>query len=241
MTGMLVSVRNLAEARLALRAGADIVDVKEPATGVLGALAIEEIARIVDCMAGRVVVSATTGDIPMHSPDMEQRIMATHSTGVDYVKAGVFGVSVTPPFLNVLGRCTARGASLVLVFFAEHAGMMPDSTLLAAAGIKGVMLDTADKAAGSLRQRLDQGALVAFIGAAKEAGLLCGLAGSLRHADVPALLPLQADYLGFRGALCRQHDRVASLDAAAMLTLKRLFAKQTNTEDEERCYDTVAR
>ncbi|MEX0712176.1 MAG: (5-formylfuran-3-yl)methyl phosphate synthase, partial [Pirellulales bacterium] len=38
MTKLLVSVRSLAEARLALAAGVDLIDLKEPARGSLGAL-----------------------------------------------------------------------------------------------------------------------------------------------------------------------------------------------------------
>ena len=37
MTGLLVSVRSASEARVALAAGVDVIDVKEPNRGSLGA------------------------------------------------------------------------------------------------------------------------------------------------------------------------------------------------------------
>lgn len=44
---MLVSVRDLAEAREALRAGVDFIDLKEPAAGALGGLALPVIRAVV--------------------------------------------------------------------------------------------------------------------------------------------------------------------------------------------------
>ena len=51
--------------------------------------------------------------------------------------------------------------------------------------------------------RIRQQLIVSCAGAVPK-GLLTGLAGSLEAADVPRLLLLAPDYLGFRGALCDQ-------------------------------------
>ena len=50
--------------------------------------------------------------------------------------------------------------------------------------------------------------------------LLCGLAGSLRLDDIARLAPLQADYLGFRGALCVQQQRTAQLDEVRLRQIR---------------------
>jgi len=68
-----------------------------------------------------------------------------------------------------------------------------------------------------------------FVQTARHYQLLCGLAGSLRKADIPELLTLQADYLGFRGALCTQHQRTAKLDPAAILTIKATVSGSATT------------
>ena len=44
---MLVSVRDVAEAREAMRAGVDFIDLKEPSAGALGGLALPVIREVV--------------------------------------------------------------------------------------------------------------------------------------------------------------------------------------------------
>ena len=98
------------------------------------------------------------------------------------------------------------------VLFADHSPDLRDLCRFAAAGCLGVMLDTADKIGGSLLDHLDCASLREFVALGKSHRLLCGLAGSLRLEDVPVLLPLEPDYLGFRGALCWEGQRTAGLD-----------------------------
>jgi dihydroneopterin aldolase len=52
------------------------------------------------------------------------------------------------------------------------------------------------------------------------AGLLVGLAGSLAREDIPPLLQIDPDYLGFRGALCRNGERRQQLDASAFMLIR---------------------
>ena len=79
---------------------------------------------------------------------------------------------------------------------------------LAEAGFAGVMLDTADKASGRLLAHASIPALSAFVRAAKERGLMVGLAGGLEAPDVPRLLSLQARLPRFpRRALRRRQAR----------------------------------
>jgi uncharacterized protein (UPF0264 family) len=81
-------------------------------------------------------------------------------------------------------------------------------------------LDTRDKTRGSLTQILAINEIEAFVFTAHSQQLLCGLAGSLRFEDINRLAFLQADYLGFRGALCQQHQRISELDLALLLAIK---------------------
>ena len=50
MTGMLASVRNLEEAKMVYQGGADIIDIKEPNEGALGAVPLSQIHHVVDCL-----------------------------------------------------------------------------------------------------------------------------------------------------------------------------------------------
>ena len=60
---LLVSVRSTAEAEAALRGGADIIDIKEPARGPLGMAPPEVCGSIVQRVAGRAPVSAALGEL----------------------------------------------------------------------------------------------------------------------------------------------------------------------------------
>ncbi len=57
---------------------------------------------------------------------------------------------------------------------------------------------------------------------------MSGLAGSLEAPDVPRLLPLQPNYLGFRGSLCRGRSRVAEIDPAAVRIIRDLIPREAN-------------
>jgi hypothetical protein len=62
--------------------------------------------------------------------------------------------------------------------------------------------------------------------------MISGLAGSLRLADIPLLLPLAADYLGFRGALCEGGERVEGLSARPLHQVRTAIPPMCNPLDE---------
>lgn len=223
MTRMLASVANLAEARYVLEAGADLIDLKNPAAGALGALPVEQVTDIVAALQGQRPLSATVGDLPMEPAQVAAAVKAMASTGVDYVKVGFFPAADWFPVIDALSPCAAQGIRLVAVLFGDCQPGISCVEALAEAGFHGVMLDTLDKRGGPLPQVCGLETLRDFVAEAKANGLLCGLAGSLRQADVPLLLNLHPDYLGFRGALCRHKERNAELDRDAVRSIRSLL------------------
>lgn len=201
MTQMLASVTHAAEARLALGGGVDIIDCKDPGRGALGALPTDVVADIVREVGGRRPVSATVGDLPSRLEVLAPAIRDMAETGVDYVKVGLFRTRRIQPLLAGLGLL-ARRHRLIAVLFADRKPSLGVVPQLAAAGFAGVMLDTADKGSGPLLACARRQTLERFVAAARDAGLSCGFAGSLGSEHVGELMPLGADYLGFRGALC---------------------------------------
>jgi uncharacterized protein (UPF0264 family) len=225
MTGMLASVRDLDEALLALAAGTDLIDLKAPARGALGALPRGVVRNIVDRIGGRRPVSATVGDLPMEPLPVREAAENMAACGVDYVKIGFFPGGDWAQTITALTPLAARGNRLVAVLFGDR---NPDARWLAdiaAAGFTGAMLDTMDKERGSLTRVCSISLLRDFVSEAKGHGLLCGLAGSLRPSDIPPLLQLNPDYLGFRGALCHAHRRTAELDAEAVRAIRALISR----------------
>jgi (5-formylfuran-3-yl)methyl phosphate synthase len=222
MTLFLASVRDAAEAGMARGAGADVIDLKDPGQGALGALPLATIAASVRSIAGRVAVSATIGDLPLDGAIVRDTVRATSAAGVDYVKLGLFPGTATASFLSLLAAETP-GVRLILVLFADA---LPDFDAVRAAariGASGVMLDTLGKEAGSLLDHLTLEAVARFVAAAKTEGLMVGLAGSLKAKHVPALLALGPDLLGFRGALCRGGARNAGFNPVAAASIRTLI------------------
>jgi uncharacterized protein (UPF0264 family) len=222
MTRFLVSVRDAAEAEAALASGADIIDLKDPARGALGALTPEVIASCVAAVAGRAELSATVGDLPMEPETVRSAVLATAATGVDYVKLGLFPGGDPQACLGLLAE-EAGGLRLILVVFADAPPAFDAIAAASLIGASGVMLDTARKDGSSLLDRLALDRLADFVSSARGEGLLVGLAGSLKAAHVPALLALKPDLLGFRGALCRDGARGSALDTSACAAIRALI------------------
>lgn len=223
MTLFLASVRDAGEADIALDAGADIIDAKEPSDGALGAVALDRLKAIVETVGGRKAVSATVGDLPMDAASLPAAVLERASSGVDYVKFGLFPGGDPRSSFSSLKPLTAS-VRLIVVLFADCLPRFDAVAEAAALGAAGIMLDTMDKARGKLADHVALPELGAFIARAKARGLLVGLAGSLKPADVPALLTLAPDLLGFRGALC-QGNRDARLDPVSCAKLRRLIPR----------------
>ena len=256
----LASVTGADEARMALAAGADIIDAKNPAAGALGALPMRGVLGIVAAAQDRVaspppradadedasgmpalersvggMVSATVGDlVEMQPPLLRAAALDMAATGVDIVKLGLFPAPTLAACIDGLAGVAARH-KLVGVLFADrltgYAG--PDAlphiiARLAAAGWFGVMLDTADKHAGGLLRHCATPVLRDIIALAHQHGLHCGLAGSQHLDDIPALLSLAPDMLGFRGALCSAARRTAELDPQRLAAVARAMQQRTD-------------
>jgi len=224
MTLLLASVRDRAEAEMAIGAGADIIDLKDPSNGALGALSPRTIAACVDHIAGRAPVSATIGDLPLEGKVVREAITGTAGLGVDYVKVGIFPGSGAARCLRQLEPEAAR-VRLILVLFADAMPEFDAVDIAARIGGQGVMFDTLGKTSGSLPDHITYIALAGHIAAAKAEGLIVGVAGSLRAKHVPGLVALEPDLIGFRGAFCLEGDRGKSLDASRLSAIRALIPK----------------
>lgn len=229
---LLASVRDLAEVEQAVEAGTDIVDLKDPTSGALGAWPVAAIAAAVRAHGHEALLSATTGDLPMQPLVLVEGVRRVAGTGVPIVKVGLFTKGVEESDLvaciEALAPLTTAGVHLVGVAMADQA--VPPGLLswLAAAGFHGAMLDTAGKNGGTLLDHRTPDELATFVGDARGQGLLTGLAGSLRLEHVAPLAALAPDYLGFRGALC-EGGRTGRLDPARLAGLvQALRAESSN-------------
>ncbi|MEJ8838858.1 (5-formylfuran-3-yl)methyl phosphate synthase [Ramlibacter sp. AN1133] len=232
MPRLLVSVRDAEEALAAAGAGADFIDLKEPADGALGALAPERIAQIVSVLRVRhpgARISATVGDLPARQqPEILRRVERVASCGVDYVKVGLWPAPSAPAAVRALVDALAACPCSIVPVLVVDAGV--DEALVEHALAHGcfpaLMVDTAEKRRGSLLERLPLPVLAAFVEIVQARGAMAGLAGSLRADDAPALRALAPDFAGFRGAVTRG-ERTAVLDPRRVALLRRRLAAGT--------------
>ena len=213
MTAVLASVRSIEEAAIALQTTIGILDLKEPNAGALGAVDSETVQTCVRLAQKRCLVSATTGDLPLDPSSASEQIERLIACKVDYIKVGMFTPDYLRSYPAKLQHYTQTTALIAVLFADRFADLIGPVELLSHAGFRGVMLDTADKKAGGLLDLMSLESIEKFVQASKAKGMLCGLAGSLHLADIPSLAPLQADYLGFRTALCEDAQRNQALCA----------------------------
>ena len=212
MSKWLASVQSLEEARTLLPALPDILDMKDPSKGALGALSVELVSSIVSLIDKRCLTSATVGDLPMDAKVIGEAMIAMVATGVDYVKIGIFPDDKLIDCIQQLETVVKKlEKPVIAVLFADK---NPDLELIAylkESGFSGVMIDTAIKNGKGLRDHWELTKIIAFVEQVEQKGMICGLAGALKIEDIAELKSLKADYLGFRSALCEQQQRTSIL------------------------------
>ncbi|ALL70081.1 duf556 family protein (plasmid) [Paraburkholderia caribensis MBA4] len=224
MIRMLASVRDLDEARDAAQAGADLIDLKEPGAGALGAVAAPRIAQVVQVLRAEhpgLPVSAAVGDLrPGDHASLEYRASQVGRCGVDYVKAGLpaDGASFD---LALRSLTYMRGLpwNMVPVLLVDNGLDLRIVEQACELRFAGVMVDTASKRRGDLFQCVPLAVLDSMVQIARAHNVMAGLAGALLGKHVPLIRALGPDVAGFRTALC-DGSRTGRLNAARVRDLR---------------------
>jgi uncharacterized protein (UPF0264 family) len=221
MTQLLISVTSIAEAQVVLENGADIIDLKDPAAGALGALPYNQIEAIIDFIDGQKLVSATIGDVPMQPEVIFDCVTKLANTKVDFIKIGFFQSDNYQSTLDMLKTITAKGVKLIAVLFAEYE--YSDSLIKAIhqAGFSGVMLDTAQKNGNTFMYYRSAVDCKEFAKQVLEFGMSFGLAGSLQLQHVMATKKLNPTYIGFRGGVCDEDKREFGLNLGKIRAIRK--------------------
>jgi uncharacterized protein (UPF0264 family) len=226
---LLVSVVDAGEAGAAAAAGAEIVDVKNPAEGSLGAPSPAVIAAIRAAVPDALPVSAAIGDMPNLPGTAALAALGAAHSGAAFVKVGLWGASTEAEAVALLRavREAAPGAAVVAGAYADarrvpHAPLAPEllPRVARAAGVDVCLLDTAVKDGRGLLDWLAPAALTALVAEAHELGLAIALAGALRADDLPVVGATGADIVGVRSAACAEDRRTGSLDPTRVRALR---------------------
>ncbi|MFN8202376.1 MAG: (5-formylfuran-3-yl)methyl phosphate synthase [Solirubrobacteraceae bacterium] len=229
---LLVSVVDAREARTALAGGADIVDVKNPSEGSLGAPVPRTIADVRAAVPAAIPVSVALGDMPSLPGTAALAALGAATSGATYVKVGLWGTSTEDAAIALLRatREALTSASAVSVIAAGYADAerLPGRPLAPhrlphvarAAGVAGCLLDTGIKDGRGLFHWLSPPTVLALVDEAHDAGLEVAVAGGLSDRDLPTVLGTGADIAGVRSAACRDGVRTAPLDRERIRRLR---------------------
>ncbi len=218
------------EARAALAGGADILDVKNPKEGSLGANFPWAIKAVSELARNAVPVSATIGDLDYKPGTASLAALGAAASGADYVKAGLLGVKTREQADEMLAGITRAvkdfdpKKKVVAAGYSdyERAGSVSPMLLPAAAARAGadvVMVDTAVKDGRSTFEFMDEQKLREFISLGHAEGLEVALAGNIGFQHLELLKRLNPDIVGVRGIVCGG-DRKAAIQAELVERLK---------------------
>jgi uncharacterized protein (UPF0264 family) len=216
---LLISSVDEKEAAEAVAGGADIIDVKNPGEGALGASFPWTIRRIREMVPANVEVSCTIGDLPNLPGSVSLASLGAAATGVDYIKVGLGGAKTLEEAAFLLSNAVkaakqySQAVKVVATGYAdsERAGsisplLLPRIVERAKADV--VMVDTAVKDGRDVFTFLSEEQIMRVVQDAHDRGFQVALAGSLKKEQVSSVLSLQADIVGLRGAACTNGDRV---------------------------------
>jgi hypothetical protein len=222
--GLLVSVRNSAEAQSALAGGADLVDIKEPNAGALGRATRDAMQEVVDGVRERVPVSAALGELAEWS-DASCAIPA----GICYAKLGLASCATDSGWANTWRAAMSglpSGVAPVAVVYADWRiaeAPSPSEVLrqVESTSCRIVLVDTWSKASGGLLEHWTQGEVRQFVRERRAVDQAVVLAGSLSLDQIVALADVRPNYFAVRGAACESgrssaicRDKVGRLRAA---------------------------
>jgi uncharacterized protein (UPF0264 family) len=225
-TQLLISVTSIEEAQIALENGADIIDLKNPSAGALGALPIEQVKLIVDFVRSQLssikkISSATIGDLPMQPALLLSRVNQLATTGVDIIKIGFFETDNYQPCLDALRTATQAGLKLIAVLFAESTYPVSLIEAIKKSGFVGVMLDTAKKNGLTMMDYYSETQRKEFAQKVLKNHLQLGVAGSLKIQHIEIMKEINPTYMGFRGGVCDTNQRELALDVEKIKSIRK--------------------
>jgi len=205
---LLVSPSSIDEARLSV--AADIIDVKKPSEGSLGAnfpWVIREIKEF-----AQKPVSAAIGDFDYKPGGAALTAYGAACAGADYVKIGLAfeGKERARDVISAVVRAVKEPFPKKYVVIAAYSDFERMHTIspfdvapvAAECGADFAMVDTGIKDRQSTFAFMDEAALRSFTEGNKKLGLGTALAGALKFEDMDALKRINPDIIGVRGMVC---------------------------------------
>jgi (5-formylfuran-3-yl)methyl phosphate synthase len=228
LPSLLVSVRSPQEARAAVAAGADIIDVKEPSRGSLGRAEPSVWQAVRAALPRSTPLSVALGELTEWLVPTKDPIPETAWSGIDFCKLGLASapagwVDCWARLRHTLAQRAVAVPNWVAVIYLDWQlarAPHPDcivSLALEMPECRVVLFDTWSKSSGS-GSILDKSWSRRFE-RIHGSGRKVALAGSLDCAAIELWKSCGPDIFAVRGAACSLGDRLASIDAARVARL----------------------
>jgi uncharacterized protein (UPF0264 family) len=205
---LLVSPGDIDEARRSL--AADIVDVKKPSEGSLGAN-YPWIIRAIKELSDKPV-SAAIGDFNYKPGGAALTALGAATAGADYIKVGLMfdGAERARELIKGVVKAVKDDYPekyVVIAAYSDYSRLgsispFAVSPIAAEAGADVAMIDTGLKDGKSTFEFMNEESLTRFTQMNADAGMQTALAGSLTFNDLEALKRINPDIIGVRGMVC---------------------------------------
>ena len=202
--GLLVSVRSAGEARVALAGGANVIDVKEPDRGPLGAADELVVRDVVAAVGDFVPVSMAVGEL------VEIGDSCLASCGAAFVKFGLSGCGTktnwTASWYGLVARLPPDVRAVAVAYADWRAALAPspDDVLEHAVACQcpALLIDTWEKKGRTLFDHWPWEEAQQFCRRVRDAKLGLVLAGSLSIAEMTTAVRCRPHLIAVRGAAC---------------------------------------
>jgi len=218
---LLVSPKNIKEAKITIEAGADYVDCKNPKEGSLGANFPWIIRKMKELIPenNNQLLSAAIGDFPYLPGTASLAALGAATSGADIIKVGLKGPKNEQEAIELMDRVVRavkefnKNILIVAAGYADYSRIEGSPEFLSIPYITSksnadiAMLDTYIKDDKNLLDFLTIQQLKEFRKRAKENDLKVALAGRLRIEDIDKIKKISPDIIGVRSAVCNGFDR----------------------------------
>ncbi|MCJ7479044.1 MAG: (5-formylfuran-3-yl)methyl phosphate synthase [Candidatus Nanohaloarchaeota archaeon QJJ-7] len=226
----LVTVVNPRELETVEESFPDIVDIKNPEEGSLGAPAFGTASKVMEEIPSSVETSIAVGDVPSLPGTVSLAVHGASSLDPDYIKIGLHGPETLEEARKVVQASVdaSDGSNLVVAGYADYDRIdsVPVEELpgiAAESGADVVMIDTAVKDGNTLTDHLQVRRIEEFVDEAHDKELLAAVSGSLSVEYVDQLRSTGADIFGVRGSVCSDGKRDTSIDLHRLETFLEKF------------------
>jgi uncharacterized protein (UPF0264 family) len=236
MVKLLVSPTDEIDALDAVKGGADIIDVKNPAEGSLGAPLPILIRKIRKSVPRNIPISAALGDVPMLPGTIAQAALGAAMAGADYVKIGLMGpknvddaISIVEALVNTLTEFYPDVITVAALYADyERVGTLNPMELpriTEEANANFAMIDTAIKDDKNLFEFITKLDIESFLQDCRDRKIRTALAGSLSDQAFETAIELRPDVVGVRKAVLLGSNRItARINRDAVEKLKNLVS-----------------